>query len=62
VQLAEDANVRRLYLFHHAPERTDAELSRILDELRNDIARRGSKLEVGVAAEGEDILLEERKQ
>lgn len=25
VRLAEDAGVRRLYLFHHAPERTDAE-------------------------------------
>lgn len=62
IQLAEDAGVRRLYLFHHAPERTDAELSLILDELRDDIARRGSKLEVGVAAEGEDILLEERKK
>ncbi len=62
VKLAEDAGVRRLYLFHHAPERTDAELSRILDELRDDIARRGSTLEVGVAAEGEDILLEERKK
>lgn len=62
VQLAEDAGVRHLYLFHHAPERTDAELTRILEELRDEIARRGSKLEVGVAAEGEDILLEERKQ
>ena len=62
VKLAEDAGVHRLYLFHHAPERTDADLSRILEELRNDIARRGSRLEVGVAAEGEDILLEERKK
>ena len=62
VKLAEDAGVRRLYLFHHAPERTDTELSRILEELRDDIARRGSRLEIGVAAEGEDILLEERKQ
>ena len=60
VQLAEDAGVRRLQLFHHAPERTDEELSRILEELRNDIARRGSRLEVGVAAEGEELTVEER--
>jgi phosphoribosyl 1,2-cyclic phosphodiesterase len=57
VQLAEDAGVRRLYLFHHAPERTDVELSRILDELRDDIARRGSKLEIDVAAEGEELTV-----
>ncbi|MGQ0563333.1 MAG: MBL fold metallo-hydrolase [Gemmatimonadota bacterium] len=57
VQLAEDAGVRRLYLFHHAPERTDAELSRILEELRDDIARRGSQLEIGVAAEGEELTV-----
>lgn len=57
VQLAEDAGVKRLYLFHHAPERSDAELSQILEELRNDIARRGSTLEIGVAAEGEEIIV-----
>lgn len=62
VQLAEDAGVRRLYLFHHAPERTDAELSRILEELRDDIARRGSKLEVGVAAEGEELSVQEHRK
>lgn len=61
VKLAEDAGVRRLYLFHHAPERTDADLSRILEELGDDIARRGSTLEIRVAAEGEELRLEARK-
>ena len=60
VQLAEDAQVKRLYLFHHAPERSDADLSAILEELRDDIARRGSRLEIGVAAEGEDLFVQER--
>lgn len=60
VQLAEEAGVRRLLLFHHAPERTDADLDAIVDDLRNDLSRRNSGLEIGVAAEGEDILLEER--
>jgi phosphoribosyl 1,2-cyclic phosphodiesterase len=58
VRLAEDAGVKRLYLFHHAPERSDDELSRILDELRADLARRGSPLYLGIAAEGEDLLVE----
>lgn len=62
VKLAEDAGVRRLYLFHHAPERTDVELSRILEELRLDIAHRGSKLEIAVAAEGEEISVQELRK
>ncbi len=58
VHLAEEAGVKRLYLFHHAPERSDDELSRILEQLRDDLARRGSALELGIAAEGEDLLVE----
>ena len=57
VRLAEDAGVRRLYLFHHAPERTDAELTSILAQLQSDIARRGSALQLGVAAEGEELMV-----
>ena len=60
VQLAEEAGVKRLLLFHHAPERTDAELEQILERLQNDLSRRNSGLQLGVAAEGADILLEER--
>lgn len=57
VELAQNAGAGKLLLFHHAPERTDAELTRILEGLRDDIARRGSTLEVGVAAEGEELLV-----
>lgn len=59
IRLAEDADVKRLYFFHHAPERTDAELLRILDDARSDLERRGSRLELGVAAEGEELLVQE---
>ena len=59
VQLAEDAGVGRLFLFHHAPERTDEQLARIADELRDDIARRGSRLILDVAEEGEDLIVQE---
>jgi len=57
IELAEAAGVRRLAFFHHAPERTDDELGRILSELRDDIARRGSSLELAVAREGEEIVI-----
>jgi phosphoribosyl 1,2-cyclic phosphodiesterase len=59
IQLAEDAGVGRLFLFHHAPERTDADLTRIAEELRDDLARRGSSLELDVAEEGEDLFVQE---
>lgn len=58
MKLAEDAGVRRLFFFHHAPERTDTDLFRILEEARVDLARRGSDLELDMAAEGEEILVQ----
>ena len=57
IRLAEDAGVRRLALFHHAPDRGDAELERIVAELRRELAERGSPLELSVATEGEEIAL-----
>ena len=61
VELAEEAGVSRLFLFHHAPERTDLELMQIVDDLRNDLARRGSRLQLEAAAEGEELQVQERK-
>jgi len=60
VRLAEDAGVRRLYVFHHAPERTDTELLELAERLREGLAARNSGLELGVAAEGEELLVQER--
>src|SRR5690606_35194054 len=57
VELAEAAGIRRLAFFHHAPERTDDELDRILDDFRDEVARRGSSLELDMAREGEMIAL-----
>lgn len=57
VSLAEAAGVSHLCLFHHAPDRTDEELLHLLDELRADVDRRGSRLQISVAAEGEELLL-----
>jgi ribonuclease BN (tRNA processing enzyme) len=57
VRLAEEAGVRRLRLFHHAPDRSDAELEAIAAELRGGLVRRGSALELEVAAELEEIVI-----
>jgi phosphoribosyl 1,2-cyclic phosphodiesterase len=57
VRLAEDAGVRRIELFHHAPDRSDAELDGILARLKDEAAARGSSVEIGLAAEGEEIAL-----
>ncbi|HEX5723892.1 MAG TPA: MBL fold metallo-hydrolase [Longimicrobiaceae bacterium] len=55
VRLAEDAEVRRLFLFHHFPDRTDAQLDEVAARLRDELAARGSPLQVAVACEGEEV-------
>jgi phosphoribosyl 1,2-cyclic phosphodiesterase len=57
VRLAEEAGVRRLQLFHHAPERSDRELRRIVGELRDDLERRASGLLLEAATEGEELVI-----
>lgn len=52
VQLALDAGVGRLVLYHHNPERSDAEIDERVAECRALVARRGVSLEVLAAAEG----------
>jgi ribonuclease BN (tRNA processing enzyme) len=52
VELAIDAGVETLVLYHHAPDRSDAELDDRVLECRMAVARRGARLEVLAAAEG----------
>jgi len=52
VELALDADVERLVLFHHRPERSDEEVDRCVERCRALVARRGRALEVVAAAEG----------
>ncbi len=59
LELAARASVRRLFFFHHAPERSDAELNRILEGFRREVGDRGLDLEVHAAFEGKQILIEE---
>jgi phosphoribosyl 1,2-cyclic phosphodiesterase len=55
--LAVHAGIARLRLFHHAPERTDAQLERIVSELQEHLLSNGATLEVAAAEEGERISL-----
>lgn len=57
VRLAEDAGVKQLLFFHHAPERSDDHLLRILEGARAGVERRGTKLELGAAEEGVELLV-----
>ena len=52
VNLALDAGVEQLILFHHRPERTDDDVDRCVAESRALVAARGGRLLVTAAAEG----------
>jgi len=52
VNLALEANVEQLLLFHHKPERSDDEVDRRVEECRALAKRRGGRLDVFAAAEG----------
>jgi phosphoribosyl 1,2-cyclic phosphodiesterase len=52
VDLAVDASVETLVLFHHKPERTDDEVDRRAAECRAMVQRRGARLSIIPAAEG----------
>jgi phosphoribosyl 1,2-cyclic phosphodiesterase len=56
-QLAVDAGVGRLLLFHHDPDRTDDQVDEIVAGLRCDLRRGGSALEVSGAVEGEEVAV-----
>ncbi len=57
VELAIDAEVERLVLFHHRPERTDDEVDRCMAACRALVVSRGSRLEVLAAAEGMSLTV-----
>ena len=57
VELALEAQVERLVLFHHRPERTDDEVDRCLQACRSLAASRGSALEIIAAAEGMSLTV-----
>jgi phosphoribosyl 1,2-cyclic phosphodiesterase/CheY-like chemotaxis protein len=58
VDVALSAGVRRLALTHHDPASDDAAVERMLGVARARVSRAGGSLQVVVAAEGEELLLE----
>ena len=61
LDLARHAGVRSLRFFHHAPDRSDSELLDILTDLSQKLDASHSRLELGVAAEGEELPVQEQR-
>jgi phosphoribosyl 1,2-cyclic phosphodiesterase/CheY-like chemotaxis protein len=57
VDMACDAEVKRLALFHHDPMRSDDQLDAVVAAARERAARQGSSLEIFAAAEGQILEL-----
>jgi CheY-like chemotaxis protein/phosphoribosyl 1,2-cyclic phosphodiesterase len=55
--LAARAEVKRLHLFHHDPDQTDADIDAKLDEAREELARLGSNVQCEAPAEGSELVL-----
>jgi phosphoribosyl 1,2-cyclic phosphodiesterase/ActR/RegA family two-component response regulator len=57
VALALNADVKRLYLFHHDPAHDDAKIDLMVDWARQFVAALGDTLPVEAAREGSEVLL-----
>ncbi len=58
IDVCQDAGARKLALFHHAPERSDADVDAMLDDARVVASKTGArKLEIVAAFEGLDVTL-----
>ncbi len=56
VELAHEAGAKRVLFFHHDPRRSDQELTEIVDSHRGQAAARGYGIEIGAAAEHDEIF------
>ncbi len=57
VSLALDADVRKLFLFHHDPEHNDTKLDEIVEAARTLVLESGKSMEVDAAQEGAEVWL-----
>ncbi len=57
INLAVDAQVKRLLFFHHDPDRTDKELDVIAGQCQKAIQQQKSRLHCTAASEGREIVL-----
>ena len=56
VELANEAGAKKVLFFHHDPCRCDRELSEIVGFHRTEAAARGYSVEIGAAAERDEII------
>lgn len=56
VELAHEAGAKKVLFFHHDPRRSDRELSEIVDRHKTQAAARGYSVEIGAAAEHDEII------
>lgn len=61
VELALRSGVERLFFFHHAPGRTDGEIDRIVERLREKVGKERGTLDLHAAEEGRDIRVGRRQ-
>lgn len=57
VAFAVDAEVKRLFLFHHDPDHNDEKISRMVARAREIVSEKGGTLVVEAAREGLEIIL-----
>jgi phosphoribosyl 1,2-cyclic phosphodiesterase len=57
IDLALEARVNRLFLYHHAPTRTDKQLDGLVEQYRADLAGGGHTLKLFAAREGDEIAV-----
>src|SRR6058998_1870380 len=62
VELALDANVKRLLLFHHDPSHDDDMIDQMIEQARELVRKSGKAMVIEGAREGAEILLELRAQ
>jgi phosphoribosyl 1,2-cyclic phosphodiesterase len=55
--LAARAEVKRLHLFHHDPDQTDADIDAKLEETQSELQRLGSRVVCEAPAEGDQLVL-----
>jgi phosphoribosyl 1,2-cyclic phosphodiesterase len=62
IALAVDAEVRKLILFHHDPDHNDVMMDEIVKKAREIVAERWKSLEVVAAREGDEFVLEQKRE
>jgi phosphoribosyl 1,2-cyclic phosphodiesterase len=62
VELAVEANARRLYLFHHDPDHDDAKIAAMAQHARTLAVKLGSTIQIEAAKEGLTVHLAPRSK